>query len=383
MSKFIHKKNFYSSLYEQHFVPNEYTSILYKESPINIASKALPKSSIRVFEFFPNYLKKIINDDLRSECINQKTGFAIDLDTFNSFDDYMKDHKSSFRKVINRSVKRLQSCFNINYKMFYGNIGKEDYNLLMNRLYEMIETRFKEREGRNTTLNNWDHYLKTSFDSINTKKASLFVIYNDNEPIEISLNFHCNNIMYSAISSYDLDYGKFSLGNIEIFKQLEWCFENQITFFDMGYGDFDYKRRWSNFIYNFETHVIAAKNNPVASMYAYGLKLKIQIINYLISKKINDKLYNFIDLLKRKKTISNLNDFEFTETTTDDTLNTSPIDIKQRDFLHLKKPIFDFLYKNATHLDNITVFQSNEENNTYFIKEKQSLTKLRFSYASN
>src|SRR5690606_41905928 len=59
-----------------------------------------------------------------------------------------------------------------------------------------------------------------------SKRASFFVIYDGDHPIEISLNYHLNDVLFSSISSFDIDYAKFGLGHIEIHKQLEWCLEH-------------------------------------------------------------------------------------------------------------------------------------------------------------
>ena len=379
----VKKENFYESFYEESCISSKYAGVHFNTSTIEI--KKYDDSSYKIFDFqlFPNYLKPIFQDNLSFKKVNIKPGFAIDLRNYSSFEEFYNHYKSSFRKVINRSVKRLDKCFDTHYKMFYGNINKEDYLNLMGRLHEMIKNRFQERDGRNKVLENWDYYLKFAFHSINTSKASLFVIYSSTEPIEISLNFHHENIMYSSISSYDLDYGKFSLGNIEIYKQVEWCFKNNIAFFDMGYGDFDYKRRWSNHTYNFEAHIVSENRNFISYLYTVFVKQKIRLTNYLIQNKINDKIYNLIDIVKRKKSIETPKDtYEFIEPQpTNALLNT--IDITDNNYAFLKKPIFDFLYKSSEHINDISVSEFEDEHKTYIIKGKKTLTKLRFTHASN
>ncbi len=378
-----HKENFYESFYEKNYISSKYAEVCFNTSPIEINKKEATSFKIFNFQLFPNYLEPVFQNNLSFKKIDIKPGFSIDLRNYDSFKDFYNQYKSNFRKVINRSVKRLDSCFNTDYKMFYGNIGKEDYDDLMGRLYEMIQNRFQERDGRNKILENWSYYLSFAFKSINTSKASLFVIYNGTEPIEISLNFHHENIMYSSISSYSLDYGKFSLGNIEIYKQIEWCFENNIVFFDMGYGDFDYKRRWSNYTYTFEAHIVSEKQNFISYLYTVFVKQKIRLINYLIRKKINDKVYKLMDLFKRRQSIEITNDtFEFVEMEFSD-IPLIPIDIEDHNYAFLKKPVFDVLYKNTEHIDNIVVSKSTDEHNVYIVKGIKTLTKLHFTNGSH
>lgn len=377
MSKIIHAENFYATFFEKSFVSKEYLDIKFKNTSIE-NSRQYTQASISVFNLFPNYLSPKFSKDKSCNIINQKPGFAINIEQYSSIETYLKKEcKTNFRKVVTRSVKRLETCFNISYKMYFGDINDANYNFLMNCLYEMIKVRFQKREGRNRVLENWDYYKKIAFNNIHKKKASLFVIYNNDEPIEISLNFHCNDIMYSSISSFNLDYTKFSLGNIEIYKQLEWCINNNISFFDMGYGDFEYKRRWSNYIYNFETHVIASKHNIVAKFHLIYLKTKIKLINFLISKRANNLFYNILDKLKGIKIEEN--DLEYTISNIEMLPeNINIINYHEKEYSFLKKPIYDFLYKNAESFNNISVYALNSNKGTYIVKGSKSIIQLNF-----
>ena len=288
--KFIQKENFYSDLFEKNSISNKITSIhtCFNNALVYKSTKKLSNNTKSVvFNLVPSYLHIDIDNQLIRQKVFHKHGYAISLNGIASVDSYIKSNCSTnLKKNVIRCLNRLESCFNIKYNMFYGNIQKEDYDLLMQCLYEMIMKRFQQRTGRNTVLKNWQDYTYKTYNLINNKQASLFVIYNENEPIEISLNFHFNNILYSSISSYALDYSKFSLGNIEIYKQLEWCLSNNIMLFDMGYGDLDYKKSWCNLTYNFESHVITSNSYPISKMYAYFLKLKYRLINFLIEKNL-------------------------------------------------------------------------------------------------
>src|SRR5690606_19884949 len=200
-------------------------------------------------------------------------------------------------------------CFDINYKMFYGKIEKEEYDFLMNSLKKMLVKRFKQRNNVNERLHEWDHFHKIIFPLINQKKASLFVIYDEKKPIDISLNYHHDKIFFSAIASYDIDYAKFGLGHIDIYKQLEWCILNHYQIFDLGMGDMEYKSKWCNTIYKFNHHFIYQKRSIYSALITSSLIKKIITKQYLRNKKI-DVLYKKItSLFKRNKkntsTISN------------------------------------------------------------------------------
>ncbi|WNH12218.1 GNAT family N-acetyltransferase [Thalassobellus suaedae] len=371
----IKTRDFYSDLFEKKGVLQKYTSIKYKETLLSNNLTIPSKKRINIVELFPNYLTPKTDPNYNVIPVYQKSGYAINLSEFNTIDDFLKSTKTSFKKVTLRSVKRLESCFNISYKMFYGKIEESYYFELMEALYIMIQKRFTQRNGRNKVLENWDYYLQFAYQSIIDKKASLFVILNNNEPIEISLNFHCDNIMYSAISSFNLDYSKFSLGNIEIYKQLEWCLINNIVLFDMGYGDFEYKIRWSNYKYDFETHIISLKNSLLSHLIATYFKYKYSLINYLIKKNIKDKLYVYFDIFKKEEKKQSNIEYELIKIELLPT-SLSPCDYNKKEFTFLKKPIFDFLYSFQENINDISIFKKEDTSNSYIIIGKKNTSIL-------
>ncbi len=60
----------------------------------------------------------------------------------------------------------------------------------------------------------------------------MFVIYNEAKPIGIALNYLTENTLFGAMTVFDPDYYKFSVGKISFLKTLEWCFENNYQIFD-------------------------------------------------------------------------------------------------------------------------------------------------------
>ena len=77
----------------------------------------------------------------------------------------------------------------------------------------------------------WDDNIKNLHALINQKKASLFVIYDGDRPISISLNRHINNsILFSETHSYDVEYSKYGLGHVDNYMLLNWCINNNFDF---------------------------------------------------------------------------------------------------------------------------------------------------------
>lgn len=386
-SKLINRKNFYSNLFENnsspdyiksiHFLGHDITSLLNKEDS--------GSSLVYSLCFIPSYLKIDFSTKVVHSKVFQVDGFGIDLSNCNTADEYIKNQGSkNFRKVFFRCLNRLEKSFNISYKMYYGSIEKETYDVVMKALENMISKRFQNRGSRNKVIDNWQQHYNQTINLINQKQASLFVIYDNHIPIEVSINYHKNAIMYSAISSFDLDYSKFSLGNIEIYKQLEWCLLNDIKFFDMGYGDFEYKRRWSNQIYSFSNYVISKKQKAVVLIFATILKCKYKIVNFLLKIEIKKYAYNLINAFKKDKK-EDLPDYQFELNPIEEIPNFSKeiISINAENNQFIRQPLYNYLYSNNVHINNVNVYEIASTPRSYVIEDDNKLTELTYKAVQN
>lgn len=377
------KSNFYSNLFEKEQVSSTIDSLEFK--PTNSVIYKSPENEltsppINTQLLVPDYLQVILTPPLTALKVFQKKGYGVHVQSFLDIDKYLKETAgTNFKKNTLRTLRRLEHCFNISYKMFYGTIDENTYIGLMDALLNMIQNRFQERNGRNRVIEEWDYYKNICFKLINKNSASLFVIYSDDEPIEISLNFHQDSIMYSAISSYNLDYHKFSLGNVEIYKQLEWCIKNNITFFDMGYGNFDYKIKWSNLAYNFHTLIISKNHNLFVKAYSFYLKHKYSFINYLIEKEVMDTIRGLLSSLKSNKKKKHEQDhYYFEDFDNESNKELKSITINTDEYSFLRKPLNEFLYASAEHINNVKIFKAMKSNKSFIFQGGQKSAKLIF-----
>ncbi|WOD43380.1 GNAT family N-acetyltransferase [Hwangdonia lutea] len=359
--------DFYNTLSKKHFVFDIYEKLflahnnyeIYNANPTNNAN-ALKK--VYTFDLFPSYLKPIYrNPELNKlKIIPQKKiiGYAIQINENKGFSDFFKNEFSkSFRSNTRRFVNRFEACFNVSYKMFYGNIDKTEYNTLMSALHTMLTKRFNQREESNKMLENWEFYQATAFKNINSNKASLFVIYHDNIPVQISLNYHFNNILFIAIPSYNIDYAKFSLGNISIYKLLEWAVTENYDLMDLEYGYLEYKRRWSNYIYSFAHHVVYPKNDVKSNVVATISILKLKLKNFFKSIHVDELIKNLkCYFYKHKGTFKDI-----TYTTEpiqfDNANNLESLNINSPKVVGIKKAMFDFLFINKEHVNNLKIYE--------------------------
>ncbi|MFD0988643.1 GNAT family N-acetyltransferase [Mariniflexile jejuense] len=383
----ITNHNFFSNVFEQHK-----TNALYKTVCNSFNNTLLdndvysdnPPFNITTFKFVPNYLNTTVTTNVACSKVFLKHGYLANLKGYKNIDDYLKkDCKRNFRYKILKSVKRLESCFEINYKTYHGdNMLYQEYIHYMNIFHNMLTKRFNQRNDRNLILENWDYYFKITYNLIINKKASLFVIFNKQEPITFTLNFHCDTILYFSVPTFNLDYSKFTPGNVAIYKIIEWCFQNNYQIFDMGYGSFENKLSWCNTTYNYEHHVLYNPKNKIGKPYAFILKNKYKLINYLLAKRVN------LAVKKIKNTIKGSNKefqipyvlLQIENTDFNQINNATKIDLNLESNNFLKKVIHDFLYLNTEHINNITVHKLQNAPKQYIFKGKETMSKIQFTY---
>ena len=320
--------------------------------------------------------------NLEVKSIFQYQGFLMNLENSVSSEDYIKKKFSSKnRREFTSNIRRLESCFNIEYSFYYGEIETGIYDELFKKFHSLLTLRFLEKQTNYHHLNSrkWAFYTELVYAMILEKQASLLVIYNDKDPIGITLNFHSEKILFESITVYDPDYYKFSIGKISIIKLLEWCFSNNIKISDFSKGDFEYKRKWSNITYNFDYKIIYDNKSNRAKATAKILILYLKFKEFLRSKNIN-VLY--------RKSLFNLNSNRTTlpskskvkvEDVNKSNLEISDyndLDTNSKDYSKLKRHIFSFLYANSETESSVKAIKI--DNKTFFILGKSKAQKVTF-----
>ncbi|NMH88219.1 GNAT family N-acetyltransferase [Flavivirga algicola] len=333
------------------------------------------------YRLIPEYFKLNLRDaSFKTKIIPQYNwGYSILLNPSDTIGSYMqRQFNSKKRNIYTRYVRRLETCFDIKYKMFYGDISKTDYNFIMQALYDMIIERFEERNELHKNLHEWNYLLENTYSEIINNNASLFVIYNKDEPIEISLNYHFDKVLFSYLSSYDINYSKFGLGHVEIYKQIEWCTNHGYILFEMGVGGMDYKRRWSNNVYRYNHIILYKKTCNTISFKVHIYIKKILIKEFLKSKKINEIIPIINMFFRRNKNNKNnviIESFELNDTFMFETHK--KIDHNSKNYSFLKKYICSFIYNSKDHYSDIIVLK-NTTNNAFLIKGKNKFQSISF-----
>lgn len=382
----LKKEDFYNTFFQKDKISPVFSKISYKyNNALFFSSKNLETSNTKVnfISLFPQYLYPEIfkNKALKTKKIQQERldGFGILIDGVKDVDSYLANNfKSKTRGPITRKIKRLEVCFTIRTKMFYGNITDAEYSFIMTKLKAMIERRFIQRNNSNEALGKWDSYLKNTLVQIKNKEASLFVLYANEDIVGISLNYHIGKVFIGHIIAYDIDYSKFGLGNTIVCKLLQWSIDNGYSIFDMGNGALDYKRIWSNFTYNYDYYVIYQP-----SLISLGVA-QLQILKIKF-KNILKKLYVVDRYRKLKSSILNKNKLAIPplklpklETIQTDAFNKlNLVKIQHNDILDkiIKKTIIDFTFAQQEPINDIEVFKENEQG-SFIIKGKKSIQKI-------
>jgi CelD/BcsL family acetyltransferase involved in cellulose biosynthesis len=316
------------------------------------------------------------NNQLKLTRIPQYPGYLVDLENYTDFNQYFSaTFSKSSRYKLSKYKKRLESSFDISYTMYYGEMAKDNYDSIFIHFKYLLEKRFKDKEISNNNLDpeEWKFYEEVAYPMILEKKASLFVIYNNNIPVGITLNYFSKNILFDAITVFDIDYEKFHLGSVTIMKLIEWTIENRFRYFDFSKGYYDYKKRWANKEYYFEYHLYHDPNSIRAKFLSYLIINYFSFKNFLREKNLNEAYHKFTYRLKRDKTNSknNRKKFEYEQLVENYEISRlTKIEYNSDRHAHLKSLIFDFLYLNPEKEKEVGLYKLMDTENYYIIVSK-------------
>ncbi len=376
----MNSTNFFFDAYTKEQLPSYYRQLqnLYTGDVVfnntNDISFNLSQSTF-VVEDVPSYFK-VTTDKLPKNIglhsIKQYPGFLINFENVPSLSDYLNERfgKSS-RYKLRREQKKLEQCFDISYKMYFGTIDKSDYDFIMDEFYRLLELRSLEKGIKdNINLATQNFYRANAYQMILDKKASFYVIYNGKMPIDICLNFHMKNVIFQYIRTYDIDYSKFNTGYTDLMKQIEWCIANQIKFITFSKGDFYWKRRWCNTVYDYHYHIFFKKSSAFGRIKAKSYYFIKALKQYVREKGLIEKYHTYLAKYSKTKNSSTVN-YETipykTEIRTGEAIN-----YKDEEFKSLRRTIYDFLYESDEKQSEINVYTISNKPKSYLVIGKKS-----------
>ncbi|SHJ59879.1 Acetyltransferase (GNAT) domain-containing protein [Arenibacter nanhaiticus] len=326
--------------------------------------ESVPKNKVLLIYDIPNYVipnKLTAGGPIKTHKVRQYEGFLANLSGFKTLDEYMQDRfDSKSRYNFRKNKKKLTQCFHINESIYFGSITKDEYDAVFKSFHSLLKKTFLEKQVSTNILEKWDYYYELVYPMILEKKASLYVLRNEDEPICIALNFHSEDISFLFFSVYDSDYSKFGIGYMSVMKCIEWCIENNFKGYDFSKGYFHYKKRWSNVIYNFDYHILYDSKSITASFLAFFMSNYFRWKQILREKNLNKAFNKVLFHLKNKEKIDDkYPGFQFgPKTELSDSHQFNKLNFKSCEYAFLRKPIYEFIYKTGFHIKDIKVTES-------------------------
>tara|TARA_R110002012_G_scaffold283304_2_gene473603 strand:+ start:52502 stop:53689 length:1188 start_codon:yes stop_codon:yes gene_type:complete len=357
----------------------------------NLETPIIPvKQKVQVVFDIPDYLSVKWHSNYKKTKIkklNSYKGSMITLSNYKNLADYLKNNFSPKKRAQFRTYKkRLETSFNISYKVYYGAITKEEYNRLFAIFPKLIKKRFDLIGKNHHDLAVWDRYEENGFALINAKKACLFVVYDEDKPISIALNPVLNKVMYGYVRTFDADYAKFYLGFTDLFLQLEWCYKNNIELYDLLKGTYDYKSKLTDHAYFFNKYLIYDASSFVARFTACFYSLKIQgfysFVKWLKKLHVHTAYHKYLQHKEEKlqeQQKAKLS-WRIEQNIAFDALKIArKVNWRAEHLDFLRRPIYDFLYTSKYSNHDLEVFELTDAKNAYAIKGKSSIQKIIFT----
>jgi hypothetical protein len=324
-----------------------------------------------------------LDTDLKFYKSVQYSGFLIDLNNFKNYEDYfLSTFGKSSRMKLRKYINRLESCFDISSKMYFGFIKKSDFEKVFNQFMHLLIKRYSQKEIIYNNMNpkEWGFYKEVAYSLILEEKASLFVLYDKDTPIAITFNYHSKNVIFDAITVFDIDYSKFNLGYVNNLKLIKWCFDNKILKLDFSKGYFDYKKKLCTCQYNFEYHIYCDSQSIKSRVLAFYIKVYLDAKQKLRQYDLNELLHKGSYYLKNRVNSSKKNNIcEITILEENfDRKKASIINQNDQNHNFLKKYIYDFQYSYLETSQDINVYKVIDTNKTYVIAGKNKSQQIKF-----
>lgn len=350
-----------------------YTSKFYLKNSENKGFQSI-KDSIAVVKDIPSYLN--VNEtglpkNIKQVKIPYYSGYAINFEGVDSTESYLKSRfGNSSRYKLRRSIKKLESAFDITYKMYYGEISQEDYDIIMKSFFELLQIRSVEKGIiGNRNVKRKDFYYDNVKSLVLNKRASLFVIYNGGSPIDICLNLHVDTVIFQLIRTYDINYSKYNTGYIDLIKQIDWCLDNNIRFITFGYGAYFWKKRWCNHTYPYRFDIFYNKKSLKSRA-----KFLVQFTNhklrhYLRERGYIDKFHEIKNNVKEKLKPTKALEISIENIKPEENLELEEkLNVYGEDYSFLRRYVFGYLFSSNEKEKDVELYTIRGKTNTYLIK---------------
>lgn len=340
---------------------------------INAEHSDFKRKVFLVYDVIPYGMgsEKELPNNMGIRKVRQYKGYLTRFDKYEDFKDFFSGHySSSTRMKLRKNERKLKTNFKIQYRTFFGDISKQEYEELMDYVFDLIEFRFKSLKLDNDILHKKAYYRNLFYDMILAKKAIIHQICHNQQPIAVSLSFLSENSLLYAINTFDTRYRRYNLGHISIMNMVKWCFENNISILDYSKGTYDYKLRWANETYCFENHIIYDKNSFKSRITSSLLSNYFALKQYLRDKKFNETYVKLKFILNTKRTDSKnkkmmkIVDFPVEKL---DEESYEIVNQEQLMDIEIAGRVYDLLYSKPQSLDSVKILKNKKNALEYVV----------------
>ncbi|TRZ42532.1 GNAT family N-acetyltransferase [Robertkochia solimangrovi] len=316
--------------------------------------------------------------------IKQYPGFMIELKKFKGYEDFLAQRFSkSSRYKLKKYKKRLETSFDITYRMYGTDIDETTYKTLFTNFKALLDKRFDDKEIYNNNLDpaEWNFYQEVVYPMMKEGKAGIFVVEDKGIPVCVTLCYFSEKVIFDAITVFDIDYGKFHPGSVTLMGLLEWAFQNQYDILDLTKGYFDYKTRWMTDSYPFHYHLYYDRSSLRSNITGKVMKSYFELKQTMREKNYNEKLHKLTFLINKKPKISVEQPVSFQFENVESRPNNSDlIEIPSENGISplYKQVLFEFLYLFQDNAYKTKIYSYSNEQHVLLIEGENNLKKVLF-----
>ena len=182
-------------------------------------------------------------EDLAGEPLHRKDAPYLDLASFPNFDAYLASRSKTAMKGYRRKRRRLEELGRLDFQVHPAGAHAE----VLARQAIDLKFEWMKVQGKVSRVFAEPAFLHALLHFIGSESSGAFVseLRLNDRPLALEIGFVANGHYYSYIGAMDLEYGRYSPGQLQILDTLRWCFDRGIKVFDLLPPDSDYKRSWA------------------------------------------------------------------------------------------------------------------------------------------
>jgi CelD/BcsL family acetyltransferase involved in cellulose biosynthesis len=204
----------------------------------------------------------------------------------NSIDILLKELSSKFRKNLRRCMRNLEKDYHRVELKTYDEFSSVEE--AMRIFFDLHQKRWKLEHMPgvfNTQVR--DFYIDVARLFADNGWLALYFLTANDEPIAAQYCFEFEQRMYYALSGFNPDYSRYSVGNLILMKVIEKCIERKIEEYDLLKGDEQYKFDWTA-KYRRNLGIRFVNNKFTSNLLNWGIKtVKQTKMDKLLEKFLN------------------------------------------------------------------------------------------------